>query len=196
MSIEFVYLSSVYLVIGSSHAGKHQSSPIPRGLRTRRGPHFDTRPLKAQISTARPTKSRPAGAPPPRGRIGKLDVSRLICGGNLFSGFAHSGDLLYVSSLLKHYFSDDKILETLQLCETSGINTAVLRTDEHIIGVLKRYRQERGGKIQWIAQTYPTVANPRDNIKIAVDNGAVGRSSWALMPRPSSSRGRAISSAK
>jgi len=36
------------------------------------------------------------------GKIGRLSISRLICGGNLFSGFAHSGDLVYVSSLLKH----------------------------------------------------------------------------------------------
>ena len=122
------------------------------------GLSFDTRPLQAQMRTAGAGKSRPAAAPPPRGRIGKLDVSRLICGGNLFSGFAHSGDLLYVSSLLKHYFSEDKILDTLQLCEESGINTAILRTDDHIIGAMKRYRKERGGKIQWIAQTYPTVA--------------------------------------
>jgi hypothetical protein len=66
---------------------------------------FDTRPLKAQMKTAGLGKSRLAAAPPPRGRLGKLEVSRLICGGNLFSGFAHSGDLLYVSSLLKHYFA-------------------------------------------------------------------------------------------
>jgi hypothetical protein len=135
---------------------------------------FDTRPLKAQMKATGPGKSKPAAAPPPRGRIGKLEVSRLICGGNLFSGFAHSGDLLYVSSLLRHYFSEDKILDTLQLCEESGINTAILRTDEAIIGAIKRYRKERGGKIQWIAQTYPTVANPRDNVKMAIDNGAVG----------------------
>jgi len=135
---------------------------------------FDTRALKAQMKTTGAGKSKSAAAPPPRGRIGKLEVSRLICGGNLFSGFAHSGDLLYVSSLLRHYFSEDKILETLELCEASGINTAILRTDEHIIGAIKRYRKERGGKIQWIAQTYPTVANPRDNVKMAIDNGAVG----------------------
>jgi hypothetical protein len=138
------------------------------------GLSFDTRPLKAQMRNTSQGQTRPASAPPPRGRIGKLEVSRLICGGNLFSGFAHSGDLLYVSTLLKHYFSEDKILQTLQLCEESGINTAILRTDEHIIGAIKRYRKERGGKIQWIAQTYPTVANPRDNVKMAVDNGAVG----------------------
>ncbi len=110
----------------------------------------------------------------PMGRIGKLNITRLICGGNLFSGFAHSGNLLYVSSLLKHYFVEDKILDTLQLCEESGINTAILRTDDHIVKVLKRYRKERGGKLQWIAQTYPKIDNLKDNVQLAIDNGAVG----------------------
>ena len=135
---------------------------------------FDTRPLRAQMRTSAPIKPKPAALRPPVGRLGKLEVSRLICGGNLFSGFAHSGDLLYVSSLLRHYFNEDKILDTLQLCEESGINTAILRTDGHIVGVLKRYRKERGGRIQWVAQTYPKVDNLKDNIQLAIDNGAVG----------------------
>jgi hypothetical protein len=135
---------------------------------------FDTRPLKAQMKNNGPVKPKPASVRPPMGRIGKLEVSRLLCGGNLFSGFAHSGNLLYVSGLLKHYFNEDKILETLQLSEESGINTAILRCDEHIVAALKRYRKERGGKIQWIAQTYPKVDNLKDNIKLAIDNGAVG----------------------
>ena len=135
---------------------------------------FDTRALKAQMEAHGLAKSKPASTSSPMGRIGKLEVSRLICGGNLFSGFAHSGNLLYVEGLLKHYFSEDKILETLQICEESGINTAILRTDEHIIGVLKRYRKEYGGKIQWIAQTYPKVDNLKDNVRLAIDNGAVG----------------------
>ena len=117
---------------------------------------------------------KPASGNLPTGHIGKLEVTRLLCGGNLFSGFAHSGDLLYVHSLLQHYFTDDKILDTLQLCEESGINTAILRTDEQIVRVLKRYRKERGGKIQWFAQTYPEPDNLKDNIKLAIDNGAVG----------------------
>jgi len=82
--------------------------------------------------------------------------------------------LLYVHSLLKHYFTDDKILDTLQLCEERGINTTILRTDEQIVRVLKRYRKERRGTIQWIAQTYPEPDNLKDNIKLAIDNGAVG----------------------
>jgi len=135
---------------------------------------FDTLPLKAQLEAGAPARPKPAPAGLPTGHIGKLEVTRLLCGGNLFSGFAHSGDLLYVHSLLQHYFTDDKILDTLQLCEESGINTAILRTDEQIVRVLKRYRKERGGKIQWFAQTYPEPDNLKDNIKLAIDNGAVG----------------------
>ncbi|HLA40328.1 MAG TPA: hypothetical protein VJ417_10035 [Candidatus Glassbacteria bacterium] len=110
----------------------------------------------------------------PKGRIGSLEVSRLICGGNLFSGFAHSRELIYVSSLMTHYFTDEKIMETLALCEENGINTAILRCDEHIVQVLTRYRKEMGGKIQWIAQTYPSEKDLTSNIQLAVDNGAVG----------------------
>ncbi len=151
--------NSLHLTTGITAALVYEHPPLLAHLRDGRAPL--------------PTKP-PSGDPPPMGKIGKLSVSRLICGGNLFSGFAHSGDLLYVSSLLKHYFEPEKVLDTLQLCEQSGINTAILRTDDHIVGILRRYRKERGGKIQWIAQTYPKPDNLKENIQIAIDNGAVG----------------------
>lgn len=138
------------------------------------GISFEHGPLISRLQGAAPPPVDLPGGAPPAGRLGKLTVTRLICGGNLFSGFAHSGDLLYVSSLLKHYFSEDKILDTLQLCEENGINTAVLRTDAQIIRAIKRYRQERGGRIQWLAQTYPTDADLKTNVQMAIDNGAVG----------------------
>ena len=109
-----------------------------------------------------------------KGRIGKLEISRLICGGNLFSGFAHARELIYASKLMKTYFTPEKIMDTLQLCEENGINAAILRCDDHIAGVIDRYRKERGGKIQWIAQTYPKADNLTENIQKAIDNGAVG----------------------
>ena len=68
----------------------------------------------------------------------------------------------------------DSISDLLFVSEESGINTAILRTDEHVVRIIKRYRKERGGKIQWIAQTYPKLDNLKDNIKLAIDNGAVG----------------------
>jgi hypothetical protein len=134
---------------------------------------FDTLPLEAQMEAGGPGKPKPASGGLPTGRIGKLEVTRLICGGNLFSGIAHSGELLYVDGLLRHYFTDDKILDALQLCEESGINATILRTDKQIVRIINRYRKERGGKLQWIAQTYPKPENLTDNIKWAIDNGAV-----------------------
>src|SRR5690242_12114409 len=50
-----------------------------------------------------------------RVKFGKYDVSRLIIGGNLISGSAHSGELLYQSALMTHYFNTEKILETWTL---------------------------------------------------------------------------------
>ncbi len=134
---------------------------------------FDTLPLKARLAAGDNTPVKPVLGELPKGRIGKLECTRLFCGGNLFSGFGHAGELHYVDTLLRHYFTDDKIMDTLQLCEQGGINTAILRCDEQIVRVINRYRKERGGKIQWIAQTYPKPDNLKENIQIAIDNGAV-----------------------
>lgn len=110
----------------------------------------------------------------PMGKIGKLKISRVICGGNLISGFAHSRDLVYVSSLVRHYFTDDKILKTLQICEENGINTAILRLDDKTIGILSKYWKQRGGKIQWITQIKTKAKELTTDAKKAIDNGAVG----------------------
>ena len=108
----------------------------------------------------------------PAGRIGKVKISRIICGGNLIGGFAHSRDLLYVSSLLNHYFTDEKIIETLQICEENGVNTIITSPDS--VELLKKYREERGGQIQWIAQCRPKTDDLTSDVKKAIDAGAVG----------------------
>ena len=108
----------------------------------------------------------------PAGRIGKVKISRLICGGNLIGGYAHSRDLTYVSSLLMHYFTDEKIIETLQICEENGINTIITGTGS--AELLKKYREERGGQIQWIAQCIAQTDDLTGDVKKAVDAGAVG----------------------
>ncbi len=110
----------------------------------------------------------------PVGKIGNLTISRMFTGGNLISGFAHSRDLMYVSSLLKNYFTDEKVMETFELCEEVGINTAILRLDDHCIRIMNRYWNERGGKMQWIAQVKMKQNDPTGEAKRAIDNGAVG----------------------
>jgi len=110
----------------------------------------------------------------PMGKIRNVKISRMFCGGNLISGFAHARDLIYVSSLLKSYFSDEKVMETFEICEETGINTAILRLDEHCIRIINKYWNNRGGKLQWIAQIKMTEDDPTGEAKMAIDNGACG----------------------
>jgi hypothetical protein len=112
----------------------------------------------------------------PLGKIGNVAVSRLIVGGNPFSGNAHSRDLPYVSSLMRKYFTDEKCVETLHICEQCGINTAQLRTDGHIVRIMDKYWKQ-GGKMQWIAQIKPRkpdISDIMNDIRMAFDNGAIG----------------------
>jgi len=136
---------------------------------------FEEKALRAQQEQpAGPNAALNATVGFPQGRLGKLSVSRLIAGGNLISGFAHSRDLVYVSSLVKQYFTDDKSIETLQRCEAQGINTAILRVDDQILRILKGYWKERGGKMQWIAYKVlgAGAIHPQEGFQYAYQHGA------------------------
>jgi len=139
-------------------------------LRTMRGVHAVT---SASMKAVRFAQLADLKGKVPHGKIGNLEISRIIPGGNLISGFAHARDLIYVSPFLRTYFTDEKVIETLRLCEACGINTAVLRTDPNTVRILDQYRK-RGGKIQWLAQVYPKANDLRSNTRMAVDNGAIG----------------------
>ena len=110
----------------------------------------------------------------PMGKIGNITISRIFCGGNLISGFAHSRDLIYVSDLLRQYFTDDKVMETFEICEECGINTAILRLDDHCIRIINKYWNNRGGKLQWISQVKMPESDLLSEAKAAIDNGAIG----------------------
>ncbi len=105
----------------------------------------------------------------PTGRIGNVSISRLIIGGNQFSGWSHSRDLPYLRQLFTAYSSDKKIMDTLELCEEMGINTMLTGGSGH----LKKYWKERGGQIQWIAQVHPKTTDVTTDIERAIDSGAV-----------------------
>ncbi|HEY5911444.1 MAG TPA: twin-arginine translocation signal domain-containing protein [Verrucomicrobiae bacterium] len=120
-----------------------------------------------------PSAATPKGTVP-TGTIGKIKISRLICGGNLISGYAHSRDLIYVSEVLKHYFSDEKILETWALSEQYGVNTMIVNpSDKRAVGLYEKYRA-RGGKLQYLAQLGPAKDDLKTDVKQAKDAGAIG----------------------
>ena len=125
--------------------------------------------LKENASSAAPAGDDSAKSMP-TGKIGSVKIGRLITGENQFSGWSHSRDLKYLRELFKAYNSEEKILETLQLCEEMGVNTIITASS----GYLNKYWKERGGRIQWIAQVHPKVNDLTSNIKHAIDNGAIG----------------------
>ena len=111
----------------------------------------------------------------PTGKIRDVELSRLICGGNLITGYAHARDLIYVSTLLRQYFTDDKIMETWAVCEAHGINAMIVHpNDERAVELFKKYRKERGGHIKWLAQASPGEKDMAEIIARAVADGAVG----------------------
>lgn len=108
----------------------------------------------------------------PMGKIGKLTVSRLIAGGNLLSGWAHARDLIYVHQLMRHYNTDEKIMDTLEVLEENGVNTIVADPSERPFRIFPKYWKERGGKIQWIAEGHPKAADLKTNVLSSVEHGA------------------------
>ena len=78
-----------------------------------------------------------------------LSVTRLIVGGNPFSGFSHQSRERDDEML--DYYTTARLKETLHRAEAAGVNTTVMRSDPHIHRLLREYYNE-GGTLQWIAQ--------------------------------------------
>ncbi len=118
----------------------------------------------------------------PKAPLGNIEVSRVIMGGNLISGYAHSRDLIYVSSLVRNYHKKDRIFRTLMLAEQSGVNT--LLSNPEVLPLMNEYWNEGYGNIQFISDCaglnygdgFHITAKPFDEyfdiVKNAMDMGA------------------------
>jgi uncharacterized membrane protein YphA (DoxX/SURF4 family) len=118
----------------------------------------------------------------PHAKIKDMEFSRIILGGNLLSGWAHSRDLIYVSQLVKAYHQKEKIFATLLLAEKCGVNT--LLTNPILCSLIDEYWKRGIGKIQFITDcaglnysdkgASPMPFNEYlDKIKKAIDTGAI-----------------------
>lgn len=85
----------------------------------------------------------------PHTKIGDLELSKVILGGNLIGGWAHARDLIYVSKLVKAYHHEGKVFETFMLAEKCGIN-AIL-TNPSLSPIINKYKDEGIGKINFIS---------------------------------------------
>ena len=85
----------------------------------------------------------------PHAKIGEMELSRVILGGNLIGGWAHARDLIYVSKLVKAYHHKWKVFETFSLAEKCGINTFL--TNPVLCDIINEYWKRGIGKIQFIS---------------------------------------------
>ena len=125
----------------------------------------------SQSKTEKPKTDIPPGALA-CGKIGKVSMSRLLIGGNLIGGWAHSRDLMYASKLFTTYNTEAKIFETLELCQACGINT--IQIDPRCWDPILKYNENRDDKIQTMV-CIPLMADKtkmNDEIKRQVDLGA------------------------
>jgi uncharacterized membrane protein YphA (DoxX/SURF4 family) len=108
----------------------------------------------------------------PKGKIGDHEISRLVLGGNLIGGWAHSRDLIYVPSLFKAYNTEKKIYETLILAENAGINTINIGFPTNAL--IAKYKRMTGSKIKVISQVAPNMekGDYYEQLNQAVEYGA------------------------
>jgi hypothetical protein len=88
-------------------------------------------------------------------------VTRLVCGGNPFSGFSHVSEDKNREML--EYYTMPRLQATLEECWKQGINTFQSRGDRHQMRMYLEHRLS-GGRMQWIAQTASEFADIRANI--------------------------------
>ncbi len=104
-------------------------------------------------------------------KIGDVELSRLILGGNLMNGFAHARDLIYVSTLIRAYHYPDKVFETFRLAEDCGVNTVL--TNPRLAPLITEYRKRGMGKIKFIAQCKgKSEKELLESVRYSIDNGA------------------------
>ncbi len=123
----------------------------------------------------------------PKGKIGELAVSRLVLGGSPLQHYVHCRDLRYVASLMAHYNTPERILQTLALAEQQGINTVVCHPSGpagDTVGLLKRHREKHGGKMQWIIAPMnpiePGLARYGEQVQKLVDDGTDAIYVWGV----------------
>jgi hypothetical protein len=103
--------------------------------------------------------------PMSKATIKGIEFSRIIMGGYLIGGWAHSRELKYVSELVKAYHTRDKIIATLKMGEACGIN-AYLGHHSHI-GIMTDYWEKADGTIHFIAD-----CSSLDGALKSIDKGA------------------------
>lgn len=105
----------------------------------------------------------------PQVRIGEQHLSRLVIGGNPFSGNSHFSPA--ADDDMRRYHTSVRLLEDLRRAEKWGITALQSRGDNHMIRLMQDHWLA-GGRLQWWAQTASERADVLVNIRQIARAGA------------------------
>lgn len=83
------------------------------------------------------------------------EISRLIVGGNPFAGHTYIPDVTSSEDMLNYYTAENTV-KALFDAESLGYRTFLCSTDQFLLRVIRQYFNQ-GGKMNWIAQTHPSI---------------------------------------
>jgi hypothetical protein len=130
--------------------------------------------IRAKAAGGSPADAAAANTPAsqalPMGKIGKLEFSRLMMGGNLIGGYSHSRELSYVAALMRRYNTPAKIRETLEIGESQGITAINTWVGQDNAQIFEHWKA--GGKMKWIAQARLDSDDGFSQFQKAIDQGA------------------------
>jgi len=95
--------------------------------------------------------------------LGTHRITRLIIGGNPFSGNSHQN--AQRDREMTEYYTMPRLQATLDECWRQGINTVQSRGDRHQMRMILEHRLH-GGQMHWIVQTASEFADIRANIRL------------------------------
>jgi len=126
-------------------------------------------------STASGAAAKPGGTAEtkdalPKGKLGGLEITRLILGTNIITHHIHARDLNFVRTLGRRYNTDEKVLETFKEAEAQGITAFMTHHEERVVKLFKQYRDKEGGKMKWIVAPSPSDAKDVDGFTRAVQS--------------------------
>ena len=112
-----------------------------------------TAAVAAGAALAARAASAASAAPPassseiPSVALGPHRVTRLIVGANPIYGHSHFNN--QYSTVMTEFHTPERVMELLQHCQRSGINTWQNSFSERTISDVERFRSE-GGRLQWL----------------------------------------------
>ena len=106
----------------------------------------------SEIGRSAPAAVRSPASLLPTIKLGRHEVTRLIIGGNPIYGYSHFNKLL--SQYQTTWHTPERVVELLQHCEGSGINTWQNSYAERTLSDLDRYRAA-GGNMLWLCLGKP-----------------------------------------